>query len=194
MRRLDLKILLIFIIILQSCSKEETYTNLTEEAKELLLYDVGDTFEIKNLSTDEIITLTVNRKEMDYYEEQNPGNWLTGSGTDDYYEYGEYSFSDETGCYNGSVSVEARGGENFEFRIGTGDCFGEFLATPEFNNSLGFEFDGEIVSINLNDNEFTETYVLNTVNNAFVNTIFYTKENGIVQINDNQSTVFTLVE
>lgn len=166
-------------MILQSCSKKETYTNLAEEAKELLLYEIGDTFELKNVATDEIITLTVNRKEIDYYEDQNPGNWLTGSGTDNYYEYGEFSFSDDTGCYNGSVSIEARSGVNFEFGIGTGNCFGEYLTTFEFN-SLGFEYDGEIISIDINGTEYPETYVLNSQNN----TIFYTKEDGIIQIFD----------
>jgi hypothetical protein len=189
------KILLIFTIVFQSCSKEEdSYINLTDEAKELLLYEIGDTFLLKNTITDEIITLTVDGKTIDYYENGGtPGSIYSGLGGDSFYEYGRYSFSDETGCYNGSVSIEARSGGNFEFRIFTGECFGEFLATPEFN-SLGFEFDGEIVSINVNGIEFTETYVLNTVNNAFVNTIFYTKENGIVQINDNQSTIFTLAQ
>jgi hypothetical protein len=172
---------LIYLTIIQACSKEEdSYFDLTEEAKELILFDVGDTFELKNIETNGIITLTVNRSEFEYSKDGGtPGSIYSGFNGDNYYERGEYSFSDQTECYNGTVAVEARGNGNFEFSIFTGDCFGEYLTTFEFN-SLGFDYGGETVSININGTEYSETYVLNSQNN----TIFYTKENGIIQIFD----------
>ena len=191
--------LIIFLFLLltfQSCSEEDSYIDLTDEAKKLILYDVGDTFELKNIETNEIITLTVNWKEFEYSRDgPTPGDIYGGIGGDNFYERAEYFFSDTTDCYNGTVAVEARSNGNFEFSIGTGDCFGEYLTTTEFN-SLGFEFNGEISNINVNGVEYSETYVLETFNTAFTNTIFYTKENGIVQIFDNytQSAVFTIAE
>jgi len=181
----------IYLTTLQSCSKEEdSYFDLTEEAKELILYDAGDTFELKNIETNEIITLTVNWSKFDYSKDGGtPGSIYSGLSGDNYYERGEYSFSDQTDCYNGTVAVEARGNGNFEFSIFTGDCFGEYLTTFEFN-SLGFDYGGETASININGTEYSATYVLNSQNN----TIFYTKENGIIQIFDevDESAKFTI--
>ena len=178
---IGLIVILIFLTILQSCSKEEdSYFDLTENAKELILFEVGDTFELKNIETDEIITLTVNWSEFDYsVDGGTPGTIYSGFSGDNYYERGEYFFSDPTDCYNGTVAVEARANGNFEFSIFTGDCFGEYLTTFEFN-SLGFEYGNETTSINVNGIEYPEAYILNSQNN----TIFYTKENGIIQIFD----------
>jgi len=182
---------LLYLTILQSCSKEEdSYVNLTAEAKELILFDVGDTFELKNIETNEIITLTVNWSEFEYIEDGGtPGSIYSNFNGDNYYERGEYYFSDQTECYNGTVAVEARANGNFEFSIFTGDCFSDYLTTFEFN-SLGFEYDGETISIDINATEYPETYVLNSQNN----TIFYTKENGIIQIFDEaeESEKFTI--
>lgn len=177
---LELKIFLLLLIMLQSCNKEDTYTDLTDEAKELVFFEVGDTFKLKNIVTDEIITLTVNWKAFDYNSDgPTPGTIFSGFGGDDYYERGEYFFSDPTDCYNGTVAVEARRYGNFKFSIFTGDCFSEYLTTFEFN-SIAFEFGDEIISFSLNGIEYPETYILNSSNN----TIFYTKENGILQIVD----------
>ena len=191
----EISFFLLILTIYSSCSKEDTYTDLSEEAKELLTYEAGDTFKLRNLLNDEIIELTVEWKNFDYYRDTNPGNWLGGSGGDNYYEYGEYYFTDETNCYTGSVMIEARSNGNFEFSIGTGNCFGEYISTSEFY-SLGFEYTDEIANTIVNDIDYPETYVLKTVRHRFLNTIFYSKENGIIRIDDNrnQSTVFTIAE
>lgn len=187
----ELSFFLLISTIFCSCSKEDTYTDLSEESKELLTYEAGDTFELRNLVNDEIIELTVSFKNFDYYRDTNPGWWLGSYGGDDFYEYGEYYFTNETNCYTGSVMIKARSNGNFEFSIGTGDCFGEYLTTFEFN-SLAFEYNSDITSININNVEYPETYILNSRNN----TIFYTKENGIIQIVDNdiETEIFEIVE
>ncbi len=183
----------LIIISLQSCMPEDKYYNLSDDAKEFLFFELDDTFKLRNLSTDEIITLKIISKEIEHYADGGISHISFGPSADVYIERGEYIFTDDSNCYTGSVIIEARRDGSFEFSIRTGDCFGEYLATPEFN-SLKFEFSDEIISINVNGIEYTKTYILNTVNNAIVNTIFYTKEKGIIQINDNQSTVFTITE
>lgn len=99
MKRLPIifNICVFFLLALTSCSKDDSYTNLSDEAKALLFYEVGDTFQMRNISTDEVITLTVNSNNIDFYKDSNPGFWLAGS-SDNYIEYGSYSFSDDTNC------------------------------------------------------------------------------------------------
>ncbi|MBZ9651588.1 hypothetical protein [Psychroflexus montanilacus] len=191
-----INISLIALILLASCQPSDSYIDLSENAKELIKFELGDTFQLKNLITDEIIELEIISKDIRYVDGSGPSTGtILDAGGDTYYERGTFRFSDQSNCYSVSVLVEARSNGNFEFSIGTGDCFGEYLSTTEFN-SLGFEYNGEITNINVNGVEYSETYVLETFNTAFTNTIFYTKENGIVQIFDNQiqSAVFTIAE
>ena len=44
------------LIALYSCKPDDFYYNLSDEARELLLFEIDDTFQLKNLETDEIIT------------------------------------------------------------------------------------------------------------------------------------------
>lgn len=191
----ELRFALFLLLIFQSCSNKDSYTPLSDQARELLVYDVGDTFMLRNLVTEELIEFRVDFKNIDYYKDTNPGNWVFGFGGDSYYEQGEYYFTDETTCYSGSVLVEARRDGNFDFTIGTGNCFCEFLSTAQFN-SLGFKHEDVITSLNINGIEYPETYKLDAFSGPFINTIYYTKEKGIIQIydDDKQSVVFELVE
>ncbi|CAM3849292.1 hypothetical protein FLGE108171_16070 [Flavobacterium gelidilacus] len=176
--------LLIFVVVLQSCSEDDNYTDLSIEAKNLLFYEVGDTFQLKNLITDEIITLSVNSKTFDYYKESNPGFWLAGS-TDNYYEYGNYNFSDVTNCYTGNISVEARKNSNFELTAYIGECFGNI------NNS--FEYQSEFLqSIVVDGITYFNVYLIR----SYSQIIFYSQDKGIIKIVDefSQETQFIIVE
>jgi hypothetical protein len=173
------------LLILLSCSKDDTYTNLSPEAKALLFYEAGDTFQLKNIVTDEIITLTVNSKNFDYYRDTNPGNWLGGSGGDNYLEYGEYNFTDETNCYSGNINVEARSNGNFKFTAYIGECFG--------NINDSFEYQDEfLTSLEINGIVYLDVYLIK----SFAQTVFYSKENGIIKIVDDfsQETQFIIAE
>uniref|UniRef100_UPI00404B5B20 hypothetical protein n=1 Tax=Flavobacterium sp. TaxID=239 RepID=UPI00404B5B20 len=181
------KLILLLAIILQSCSKDDTYVNLSDEAKDFLIYEIGDTFKLRNVATDEIITLTVNRKEIDYYKESSPGAgwWLGGSGGDDYYERGEFTFSDDTDCYIGTLSVEARSNGNFELTAYLGGCFG--------NINYAFDYEGEFFPfIEVDGVAYSDAYLLR----SYPDILFYSKEKGILKILDdyNQETRFTIVE
>jgi hypothetical protein len=170
---------------LLSCSKDDTYTSLSPEAKALLFYEVGDTFQLKNIDTDEIITLTVNWKNFDYYRETYPGIWFAGSGGDDYYEYGQYNFTDETNCHNGNINVEARSNGTFKLTAYVGECF------ENINGS--FEYQDEFfTSVEVNGIEYLDVYLIK----SFAQTIFYSKENGIIKIVDDfsQETQFIIAE
>ena len=176
---------LLFILVLQSCSKDDTYTNLSTEAKDLLFYEAGDTFQLKNVLTDEIITLTVNSKKFDYYSDSNPGFWLAGSGGDDYYEYGEYSFSDVTNCYNGNIFVQARSNGNFKLTAYIGECFGNI------NNS--FEYQTEFLSSTVvNGITYSNVYLIRSSSQI----IFYSQQKGIIKIVNyfSQETQFIIAE
>ena len=186
------------MILFPCCQPSDSYIDLSENAKEFLQFEIGDSFLLTNLETDEIIELNITFKEIDYIDgsASNTGTFLDFRG-DSFFEQGLYLFSDQSNCYKGNLKIEARSENEFEFTITLLDCFGENLTTSNINN-FEFEHDDEIISINVNGVDYPETYILNTVNNtSFLdNTIFYTKENGIIQIDNNrsQSTVFTITE
>jgi hypothetical protein len=186
MKRLlfTLNISVFFLLVFTSCCKDDSYTNLSAEAKELLFYEVGDTFQLRNTTTDEVITLTVNSKEIDFYKDSNPGWWLSGS-SDNYVEYGSYLFSDDTNCYNGSIDIEARKNDKFELTAYIGECFGNI------NNS--FEYQDEFLpSEDVGGVQYTNVYLIKSFNQ----TIFYSKEKGIIKIvkNSSQEMQFVIVE
>jgi hypothetical protein len=187
MKRLlfTLNISVFFLLVFTSCCKDDTYIALTTEAKELLLYEVGDTFQLRNTTTDEVITLIVNSKEIDFYKDTNPGWWGGSYGGDLYLENGNYNFSDDTNCYQGSISVEARSNGKFEFTAYIGQCFGNI------NNS--FEYQDEFLpSEDVGGVQYTNVYLIKSFNQ----TIFYSKEKGIIKIvkNSSQEMQFVIVE
>ena len=173
------------IIFLQACTKDDTYTNLPQEAKDLLLYEIGDTFKLRNVNTNEIILLTVNSKEIYYTKDSNPGWWLGSSGGDNYYQRGEFTFSDVTNCHNGSVSVETRGSNNFTLKAFIGECFGNINDTFEYQNE-------PLTITEVNGITYTDVYLIK----SYSQTIFYTKSFGIIKIvnNSTQATQFVIAE
>uniref|UniRef100_UPI004049C7FF hypothetical protein n=2 Tax=Flavobacterium sp. TaxID=239 RepID=UPI004049C7FF len=185
---LKIKLIFLFVLIFQSCSKSDDYYSLPEEAKSLILYEIGDTFKLKKISTDEIITLTVFSKEIDYYKESSSGNWGFGfgSGSDSYYERGHYSFSDESNYYDGTIFVDASSSkDSFEFTAYLNNSFGNYYETFAYQDEF-------LPSIEVDGIEYMDIYLIR----AYSQVIFYSKENGIIKIDDiaSQETLFIKVE
>lgn len=158
-------------VFFQACTPDDTYDSLPQEAKDLLIYEIGDTFKLKNVNTNEIITLTVNSKEIYYFRDTNPGWMLASWGGDHYNERGEFTFSDETNCYNGSVSVSTSINDSFSLKAFVGECFGNFFSTFEYQNE-------PLISTEINGVTYTDVYLIK----SWSQTIFYTKAFGIIKI------------
>lgn len=179
MRRflIGLNCFVISILLLQSCCKDDTYTYLTDEAKEFLLYEEGDIFRLKKLSTDEIVDLTVTYKKTGIYKSSGTsGGTYSGFNSDDYYEYGEYYFTNDLNCYNGNIYVEARNNGNFKLTASIGECFGNIFDTFEYRDEI-------LTSVEVNGINYTDIYLIK----SYSQTIFYSKEKGIIKITNNFS-------
>lgn len=151
-----------------------------------MLFEEGDTFQLKNVSTDEIITLTVRRKKFEMYEDNGtPGGVAFGPSSDSFVEYGECYFSDVTECYNGTIFLEARNNDNFELSIYLGNCFN--------NYSFVFEFQGSSSqTIEVSGTSYPNAYLFTSA----PDNLFYSKEKGILKIFNNfdQEERFVIVE
>ncbi len=177
----------LLIIILQSCKPDDIYYNLSEDAKEFLLFEVNDTFKLKNQQTNEIITLTVTSKTIQHYKDgPNESPFFSfGANADTYVERGEYFFTDDTNCYNGDISVQANRDGDFELNGYLGGCFG--------NTDYSFEYRDEFFStIDVEGVQYFNAYILR----SYPDIIYYSKEKGILKIVDeyNQETIFTIIE
>ena len=174
---ISLNFYMICIILLQSCCKDDSYTYLTDEAKEFLFYEQGDTFRLKNLMTDEIITLTVSTKSYNIYKSSGTsGGTYSGFNSDNYYEYGEYNFTNDLNCYNGNIAVEARNNGNFKLTATIGECFGNIFDTFAYQ-------DETLTSVEVNGINYTNIYLIK----SYSQTIFYSKQKGIIKITNNFS-------
>lgn len=179
-------IFILILITLQSCKPDDVYYNLSDEAKELLLFEIGDTFKLKNLETNEIITLTVTFKEIRHYEGGGEISHIAvGPSADVYIERGMYIFTDETNCYDGIVAIEANRDRDFEFKVYLGNCFGDIDYSFDYQDEFFTTIDVEGVA-------YSNAYLLR----SFPDILYYSKEKGILKIVDdfNQETRFTIVE
>ncbi|WP_417236995.1 hypothetical protein [Bizionia paragorgiae] len=175
------------LITLQSCKPDDVYHDLSDDAKDFLLFEIDDTFKLKNLETDEIITLTITSKEMGHYEDgPNESSFISfGPSADVHIERGEYIFTDETNCYDGIVAVVANRDGGFELKAYLGNCFRDI--------DYSFDYQDEFfTTIDVEGIEYSNAYLLR----CFPDVLFYSKEKGILKIVDDfiQETRFTIVE
>lgn len=181
--------MLFLLVLLQSCKEDDIYYNLPQEARDVLLFEVNDTFQLRNQTTDEIITFTITDKEIDFSE--NGSNispfYSFGSSRDIFFEYGIYDFVDSTNCYRGSVFVRATRDEDFEFKIG----FTEMCTDSIDDNYETYE--EALTSTTVEGISYTNLLSLRASN---FNTLFYSKEKGILKIESLffGETLFTIVE
>jgi hypothetical protein len=171
---------------LYSCKQDDVYHDLSNDAKDLILFEVDDTFRLKNLETNEIITLTVIQKTIEYYNTSSSNYFISfGSGGNVYVEHGEYIFRDSTNSYWGTVTVEANTDGSFKFDAYLGDGF--------VNTYYPFDYQDEFFStIDVEGIEYSNAYLLRSSPDI----LFYSKEKGILKIVDDfsQETRFTIVE
>ena len=182
-----LGIFFLVLITLQSCKPDDLYYDLSDDAKGFLLFEIDDTFKLKNLETNEIITLKITSKEIRHYEDgPNESSFISfGPSADVYIERGEYTFTDDTNCYDGIVAVEANRDGGFELKAFLGNCFG--------NIDYSFDYQDEFfTTIDVEGIEYSNAYLLR----SFPDILFYSKEKGILKIVDdyNHETRFTIVE
>lgn len=181
----NLFVLALFILLLNSCKPDDVYVNLSQNAKELIGFEVGQTFRLKDNQTNQIITLTVMSKNIQHYESSEYSTIYLGPRGDYYIERGEYTFTDTTNCYNGIVTVEAVTNDDFKFQIFLSNCFG--------NSDFPFEFSNEIFpQISFLGNTYNNVYFLPSA----ASDIYYTKEKGIIKIVNsfNQNVRFSIIE
>ena len=182
-----LGIFFLVLITLQSCKPDDLYYDLSDDANGFLLFEIDDTFKLKNLETNEIITLKITSKEIRHYEDgPNESSFISfGPSADVYIERGEYTFTDDTNCYDGIVAVEANRDGGFELKAFLGNCFG--------NIDYSFDYQDEFfTTIDVEGIEYSNAYLFR----SFPDILFYSKEKGILKIVDdyNHETRFTIVE
>ncbi len=176
-------IILLLLTGLQSCfPPDDKYYNLSDDAKSFLLFDVNDTFKLKNLSTDEVITLTITSKEIFF---DNSVSSLIYLGPLAHFEKGVYRFMDSIDCYSGEVSLLADRDGAYELKANLCGCFLNFKNLFEYQDEFFSTIDVEGI-------EYQNAYLLN----SFQYSMYYSKENGILKITDdlNQTTLFSYVE
>lgn len=172
-----------FLLALISCKPEDNYFSLSNEAKEFLVYEEGETFKLRNENTQEVILFTIISKTIEF-EEDGPNSSppiAFGLPVDNYYEKGTVSFSSMEN-YNGEISVMADRNEEYDFRI-------YFKGAFEYNL---FSYPTYFGAININDIEYQDSYILK----SYPNELYYSKEKGILKIYDvyEEITKFSIVE
>ena len=175
--------ILLLILLVTSCKVEDRYYDLSQEGKELLAYETGETFQLKNIETDEIVSFFVESKTIEYVEDgPNESSFIFGSSSEEFIEIGRILFTDNSNCYNGEIQVKGDRDKGFEFTAYLYDCFGDdfYYFQNEFINST-----------NVEGVEYSNTYLLRN----YPKTLYYSKEKGILKIVDfDENTLFGLIE
>ncbi|MFD2541664.1 hypothetical protein ACFSSB_04970 [Lacinutrix gracilariae] len=176
------KILLLFLLV-TSCKIEDRYYDLSQEGKEFLAYEAGDTFQLKNIETNEIISFSVESKSIEYVEDgPNESSFIFVSYSEELIEIGRILFTDNSNCYKGEIKVKADRDNGFEFTAYLYDCFGDDF----------YYFQNEFMdTTNVEGVEYSNAYLLRN----YPKTLYYSKEKGILKIVDfDDNTLFGLIE
>jgi len=180
--------LLILLVNLSSCKADAIYFRLTDEVKSFLFFEVNDTFKLKNVETDAVITYSVTKKEYSFYEdpENLESSFIAfptfGKKDKVFLEEGIYTFTDGGTCNNGEFRAYAKKEGGFAIFIYFKACFGIYDSFELVNNS-------------------TQTVIINGVSyfnvsvfRGYTGILYYSKTHGIVQIvNPNQAVLFEIV-
>jgi hypothetical protein len=181
------KLVILLLLILQSCSPNPIYYNLSNETKEFLVYDINDTFQLKNSETNEIIPFTIVEKEYGYVEGGPNESSFIGATADIYEERGYYKFTDSSNCYTGELTLVAERENKFSLKVYLYGCFEHSDFTYEYLNN-------QFSSIEIDGNVYNNVYLFE----KFQDSIFYSKEKGILKItetiNFTETRRFTIVE
>lgn len=167
-----------------SCKPDDKYYKLSNEAKELFLFEVNDTFQLKNEETGEVLTFVILSKKFEDVDDSIPGGMIAlGPKADVYIERGVYTFVDSsTNCYQGEVVLSANQEGGFRFYIYLSGCFGNSLYENEYYNTL-------LSNLNINGTTYYDVYTLEGHQ-----TVLYNKSNGILKIENYIGDNFSIVE
>ncbi|MBP0905072.1 hypothetical protein ACFSKN_15540 [Mariniflexile gromovii] len=179
-------IIILTLVMLQSCKKDDLYYNLSDDAKGFLFFNLEDTFKLKNLTSDEIITLTVVSKEFNYFKDGPNESFSISFGVvpaDVYVEIGVLKFTDTTNCYNGEIFIMANQDGSFVLRVSLNECF--------MVSSYYQYYDELLPTTSVEGIEYQNAYILK----GGPNDLFYSKEKGILKITDfEENIIFGVIE
>ncbi|GAB5465064.1 MAG: hypothetical protein Kapaf2KO_05000 [Candidatus Kapaibacteriales bacterium] len=169
----------ILSLFLTSCGREDKYYYLTDEAKSLLIYEVGDNFNLYNSSTGEIITCFIDTKSDGGEFSINQPKF---SGTNDHLEKVNYTYSDATDCYQGTFEILADENDNFSVQLYLRDCFTEYINSMTGVASYNYHSstDDELTNIQVNGKSYPNTYTFESDSTY----LYYSPQIGILQITD----------
>ena len=179
-------IFLLILVSFQSCTPDDIYYNLSEDAKGFLLFDVNDTFKLKNIDTNEIITLTIISNKNSYFEVgPNESSFVyLGPRADVYVESATYKFTDNSHCYYGEVTVIADVNGGYLLKVEINGCFGNEYYSNEYQNEF-------VPIVDVEGIQYQNAYLLR----SYPNLLYYSKEKGILKIvNESNQTKFSYVE
>ena len=173
---------------LQSCKPNDIYHNLSDEAKGFVNFEIGDSFKLKNLNTNEVITLNVITKNILYENLSSGESSFISFGfapAETYVQRGTYRFTDNLNCYNGEISVVANKEGGYQLTALIYGCFDNLGAGYVYNNTFFSTID--VLGI-----QYQNAYLLNSSPNI----LYYSKEKGILKIvnQSNNVTLFSYVE
>jgi len=181
-------ILLLLTMCLQSCKRDDIYYDLTDDAKGFVNFEIGKTFKLKKVSTNEVITLKVITKSIQYENFSSGESSFISFGTvpvETYVQRGTYSFTDNLNCYNGEITVIANEDGGYQLTAFLDGCFGNLRSGYQFYNNL-------LSTIDVEGIQYQNAYELNSNPNV----LYYSKEKGILKIvnQSNNLTEFSFVE
>ncbi len=165
-------LLLLTILVLYSCKPDDIYYLLSDEAKSFVNYEVGQTFQLENQATEDILNFTITEIETETIRLGNgPGQMVfLGVPADKFYERTRVKFTSENDC-SGSIFVRAQDTIDFDIHIGFTDC-----NTGKSVNANGVpEFIG---NYNLDGITYTNVYIIS----GFQHELYYSIDIGFVEI------------
>lgn len=181
-------ILFLVTISLQSCKPDDIYYDLSNDAKGFVNFEIGDAFKLKNLNTNEIITLNVITKNILYENYGSGESSFISFGVapaETYVQRASYTFTDNLNCYKGEISVVANEEGDFTLTALIDGCFGNLGSVYQYNNLFFSTVDVEGI-------QYQNAYLLNSNSNN----LYYSKEKGILKIVNQPKniTLFSYVE
>lgn len=168
------KIYLLFslVCITNSCKPDDIFFLLSEEAKSFISYEVDQTFQLQNQTTEEILNFTITDIETETIRLGNgPGPTVSfGPTADRFFERTRIEFSSSNGCF-GNILIRAQDTIDFDVIVGFRDCNTEKSVdgngVPEF-----------IGNYNLDGITYTNVYLIS----GFQHELYYSTDIGFVEV------------
>lgn len=181
-------IIFLLSISLQSCKPDDIYYDLSDDAKSYVNFEIGDSFKLKNLNTNEVITLNVITKNILYENYGSGESSFISFGvapSETYVQRATYTFTDNLNCYKGEISVVANQEVKFRLTSLIDGCFSDLGSVYQYNNLFYPTVDVEGI-------QYQNAYLLNSNSNV----LYYSKEKGILKIVNQPKniTLFSYVE